>query len=92
MGEDLTVYDYIFSRLDLADRIATLNDTGDADTARLICSRIERGMSEIGFTSFDSAAAVWAASASDQFHSGAQAALQQEGLCQAMDLWHEMGG
>ncbi|MBU1286310.1 MAG: hypothetical protein KJ871_01155 [Alphaproteobacteria bacterium] len=92
VGEDLTVYDYIFSRLDLSDRIASLNDTADADTARLICSRIERGMSEIGFTSFDAAAAVWAASASDQFNSGAQTALQQEGLCQAMDLWHQMGG
>jgi len=92
VGEDLTVYDYIFSRLDLADRIASLNDTADADTARLICSRIERGMSEIGFTSFDAAAAVWAASASDQFNYAAQSALQQEGICEGMDRWHAMGG
>ena len=92
VGEDLTVYDYIFSRLDLADRIASLNDTADADTARLICSRIERGMSEIGFTSFDAAAAVWAASASDQFNYAAQTALQQEGICEGMDRWHAMGG
>jgi len=92
VGEDLTVYDYIFSRLDLADRIASLNDTADADTARLICSRIERGMSEIGFTSFDAAAAVWAASASDQFNFAAQTALQQEGICEGMDRWHAMGG
>jgi hypothetical protein len=90
VGEDLTVYDYIFSRLDLADRIASVNDTGDTETARLICSRIERGMSEIGFTSFDAAAAVWAASASDQFTSIAQTALQQDGICEGMDLWNTL--
>lgn len=56
----------------------------------MICNRIERGMSEIGFTSFDAAAAVWAASASDQFNSAAQAALQQDGICEGMDRWNGM--
>lgn len=84
VGEDLTVYDYIFSRLDLSDRIAFVNDTGNADTARLICNRIERGMSEIGFTSHDSAAAVWAASASDQFNFAAQSAFNGDNVCEAM--------
>ena len=90
VGEDLTVYDYIFSRLDLSDRIASLNVDGDAETARLICNRIERGMAEIGFTSFDAAAAVWAASASDQFNGAAQVALQQDGLCEGMNRWNAM--
>lgn len=85
VGEDLTVYDYIFSRLDLGDRIALLNDTSNPDTARLICNRIERGMSEIGFNSYDSAAGVWAASVSDQFNAGAQAVFQQPDICEAMN-------
>lgn len=92
VGEDLTVYDYIFSRLDLADRIAFLNDSGNADTARLICNRIERGMSEIGFTSHDSAAAVWAASVSDQFNSAAQSAFNGDDVCQAMTRFHTTQG
>lgn len=92
VGEDLTVYDYIFSRLDMADRISFLNDTGNSDTARLICNRIERGMSEIGFTSHDSAAAVWAASVSDQFNSAAQSAFNGDDVCQAMNRFHGANG
>ena len=87
VGEDLTIYDYIFSRLELADRVAYLNDSGDADTANIICSRIDRGMSEIGFTSYDAAAGVWAASESDQFTPRARAALQSPGVCDGMDRW-----
>ena len=92
VGEDLTVYDYIFSRLDLADRISYLNDTADPDVAGLICNRIERGLSEIGFTSYDAAAAVWAASVSDQFNGSAKAAFQGENTCEAMIRWHALGG
>lgn len=92
VGEDLTVYDYIFSRLDLSDRIATLNDTADPDVAGLICNRIERGLSEIGFTSYDAAAGVWAASVSDQFNSSAKAAFRSETSCEAMKRWRMLGG
>lgn len=88
VGEDLTVYDYIFSRLDLSDRIAYLNDSGDPDVAGLICNRVERGLSEIGFTSYDAAAGMWAASASDQFNSVAKAAFQGENVCEAMNRWN----
>ncbi len=91
VGEDLTVYDYVFSRLDLSDRISALNDSGDPDIANLICNRIERGMSEVGFTSYDAAAGVWAASASDQFNTAAKAALQGA-RCEAMDRWRDMNG
>lgn len=92
VGEDLTVYDYIFSRLDVADRVSYLNDTGEADVAGLICNRIERGLSEIGFTSYDAAAAVWAASVSDQFNGGAKAAFQGDNVCEAMNRWTALGG
>jgi hypothetical protein len=92
VGEDLTVYDYVFSRLDLADRITAINRGPDVNTASLICTRMSRGLSEIGFTSFDAAAAVWAASASDQFNIQARNALQQRGICDSMDLWIDMKG
>ena len=92
IGEELTVYDYVFSRLDLFDRIATLNDAPDADLARLICTRIERGLSEIGFNSADSAAGVWAAATSDQFNAAASAALMQPQTCAAMERWAMLNG
>ncbi|MBA3069132.1 MAG: hypothetical protein FP825_11695 [Hyphomonas sp.] len=90
VGEDLRVYDYIFSRLELGDRITTLNETGDTDTARLICTRISRGLSEIGFTTYDAAAGVWAASESDQFSAAARTVLQAPETCGAMALWSNM--
>lgn len=90
IGEDLTLYDYVFSRLDLADRITHLNSTGDADTARLICTRIDRGLSEIGFNSFDSAAGVWAAAQSDQFTRLAADAVLNAQTCSAMTRWSTM--
>lgn len=90
IGADLRVYDYIFSRLDMNDRITALNETGDPDTARVICTRIARGLSEIGFTTFDAAAGVWAASESDQFSSLARTALQDPAVCQPMALWSEL--
>ncbi|MEO1100411.1 MAG: hypothetical protein AAFW65_01045 [Pseudomonadota bacterium] len=90
VGEDLTVYDYVFSRLDLADRITNLNATGDPDIARLICSRIDRGLSEIGFNSFDSAAGVWAAAQSDQFTQLAASAVINAETCEAMTRWQTM--
>ncbi|WP_291197475.1 hypothetical protein [Hyphomonas sp.] len=90
VGTDLRVYDYIFSRLELSDQITSLNETGDVDTARLICSRISRGLSAVGFTTFDAAAGVWAASESDQFTAAARAALQAPDTCSAMQLWTEM--
>ncbi|HAO37723.1 MULTISPECIES: hypothetical protein [unclassified Hyphomonas] len=92
VGEDLTVYDYIFSRLDLSDRISYLNSSADPDVAGLICNRIERGLSEIGFTSYDAAAAVWAASVSDQFNGAAKSAFQGENTCEAMIRWKALGG
>ncbi|MFN7166897.1 MAG: hypothetical protein ACK4NV_07630 [Pannonibacter sp.] len=90
VGEDLRVYDYIFSRLELGDRITTLNETQDADTARLICTRISRGLSEIGFTTYDAAAGVWAASESDQFNAAARTLLQSPDTCGSMALWENM--
>ena len=90
IGADLRVYDYIFSRLDMNDRITALNETGDADAARVICTRIARGLSEIGFTTFDAAAGVWAASESDQFSALARTALQDPAVCQPMALWDEL--
>ena len=86
----LRVYDYIFSRLELSDQITSLNETGDVNTARLICSRISRGLSAVGFTTFDAAAGVWAASESDQFTAAARTALQAPETCGAMQLWTEM--
>ena len=90
IGADLRVYDYIFSRLDMNDRITLLNQTADADTARTICTRISRGLAEVGFTTFDAAASVWAASESDQFTAAARAALQNPESCEAMTLWHNL--
>ncbi|MDP3460713.1 MAG: hypothetical protein Q8S09_15690 [Hyphomonas sp.] len=90
VGTDLRVYDYIFSRLELSDQITSLNGTGDTNTARLICSRISRGLSAVGFTTFDAAAGVWAASESDQFTLTARTALQDPETCGAMALWTEM--
>jgi hypothetical protein len=90
VGEDLRVYDYIFSRLELSDRITLLNETQDPDTARLICTRISRGLSEIGFTTYDAAAGVWAASESDQFNAAARALLQLPETCGSMALWENM--
>jgi len=90
VGTDLRVYDYIFSRLELSDQITALNEAGDANTARLICSRISRGLSAVGFTTFDAAAGVWAASESDQFTAAARTALQAPETCGAMQLWTDM--
>lgn len=90
VGADLRVYDYIFSRLELSDRISSLNASGDTDTARLICTRISRGLSEIGFTTYDAAAGVWAASESDQFSAKARSALQAPETCSAMALWTDL--
>jgi len=90
VGTDLRVYDYIFSRLELSDQISNLNETGDLNTARLICSRISRGLSAVGFTTFDAAAGVWAASESDQFTQAARSALQAPDTCGAMQLWTDM--
>lgn len=92
IGSDLRVYDYIFSRLDMSDRIGHLNETGDMQAARMICSRISRGLSEVGFTTYDVAATVWAASESDQFSESARAALQDPSTCEAMILWQRIRG
>ncbi|MEM5516730.1 hypothetical protein WNY37_07195 [Henriciella sp. AS95] len=92
IGEELTVYDYIFSRLDLFDRIASLNDYPDADLARLICTRMERGLAEMGFNAADSAAGVWAAATSDQFNAAASAAMLQPSTCTAMQRWFTLSG
>ena len=92
IGEELTVYDYIFSRLDLFDRINSLNEMPDADLARLLCTRIERGLSEIGFNAADSAAGVWAAATSDQFTAEAGALILQPSTCVAMERWAQLNG
>ncbi|MEQ8558979.1 MAG: hypothetical protein RIB03_11735 [Henriciella sp.] len=92
VGDELTVYDYIFSRLDLFDRISNLNEAPEADLARLICTRIERGLSEIGFNAADSAAGVWAAATSDQFTSDASALLTDPRTCVAMTRWANLNG
>ena len=85
VGEELTLYDFIFSRLDLNDRIALLNETGDPELARNICTRIDRGLSEIGFNSWDSAAGVAAAARSDQMSAAASAAMLEAETCPAME-------
>lgn len=90
IGTDLRVYDYIFARLELSDQIAALNDTADPEAARLICSRVSRGLSATGFTTFDAAAAVWAASESERFNSAARSALQDRKNCGLMWLWSQM--
>ena len=74
----------------MSDRITLLNQTGDTDTARTICTRIARGLAEIGFTTYDAAAGVWAASESDQFTAAARAILQDPASCEAMALWHDI--
>ena len=90
VGEDLTVYDFIFSRLDLSTRVAVMNAAPDPNLARQICMRIDRGMSEIGFNSYDSAAAVWAAATSDQFNQLPAAILKSPSTCNAMQRWYEI--
>lgn len=92
IGTDLRIYDYIFSRLDMSDRINIMNETGDRQTARMICTRITRGLSEIGFTSYDSAASVWAASEADQFTDEAREALQDPDICESMSIWQRLRG
>lgn len=92
IGEELTVYDYVFSRLDLFDRISSLNDYADPDLARLICTRIERGLSELGFNSSDAAAGVWAAATSDQFNAAAGNLLVSPATCPAMERWALLNG
>lgn len=84
IGNELTVFDYVFSRLELADRIAELNETGDPELARYVCNRIDRGLSDVGFNSWDAALGVWAAARSDQMSSIAAAPLQQADLCPAL--------
>ena len=73
LGEDITVYDYIFSRLDLADRISDLNATGNVDVAHLICTGSSVAWPRSAWTSIDAAAGVWAAAESDQFTRAASA-------------------
>ena len=92
IGEELTVYDYIFSRLDLFDRISSLNDFPEPDLARLLCTRIERGLSELGFNAADSSAGVWAAATSDQFSAAASELLLKPSTCVAMQRWAELNG
>ncbi len=92
LGEELTVYDYIFSRLDLFDRISAFNDTPHGDMARLLCTRIERGLSEVGLNSADASAAVWAAATSDQFSGAASQQMLSPDTCPAMQRWAALGG
>lgn len=92
VGEELTVYDYVFSRLDLFDRITSLNEAPDPDLARLICTRIERGLSEIGFNAADSAAGVWAAATSDQFNAATASLIMQPQTCAASERWAKLNG
>ena len=81
---DLKVYDYIFSRLDLSDRLNDLNETGSPEDARQICNRIERGLLEVGFNSWDAAAGVHAAAVGDQFTQLAQNVMMRTDTCEAM--------
>ncbi|MEM9225475.1 MAG: hypothetical protein AAGA24_03100, partial [Pseudomonadota bacterium] len=80
---DLKVYDYIFSRLELSDRLNDLNENGSPDDARQICNRIERGLLEVGFNAWDAAAGVHAAAVGDQFTQLAQNVMMRTDTCEA---------
>lgn len=91
MAENMTVYSYIFIDLGLADRISDLNETGDAELARQICNRIDRGMTEFGgFNAWDSAAAVYAAAKSDMMTSLAQETMLRPETCDAMSRYYQL--
>ncbi|GAB5458431.1 MAG: hypothetical protein Hens3KO_14610 [Henriciella sp.] len=85
IGDELTVYDYVFSRLEIADRIDELNMTGEPELARKICNRIDRGLSEIGFNSWDSAKGVWAVAKSDRLTMMASDALMNPENCAVLE-------
>lgn len=94
IGQDLTVYDYIFARLDLADRIDAVNQAagfGDtaaaAEEARRICNRVGRGLSEVGLNSVDIAIAWWALSQSEQFDAASVPVLLDPELCLPAQNW-----
>lgn len=85
VGDELTVYDYVFSRLEIADRIDELNMTGEPELARKICNRIDRGLSEIGFNSWDAAKGVWAVAKSDRLTMMASGALMSPENCAVLE-------
>ncbi len=97
IGEDLTVYDYIFARLDLSNSITSLNDavrTGASGTAqeeaRRICTRVSRGLAEVGLNGLDIAISWWALSETEAFDRAASIAMLNPSLCQASMLWNEI--
>ena len=61
-------------------------------TARLLCTRIERGLAELGFNAADSAAGVWAAATSDQFTAEAAELILSPSTCVAMERWAVLNG
>ena len=89
VDRNLTLYDYVFSKLNIADRISELNDTGDKELARLICNRMERGLTEFaGLNAWDTSAVIYAAATSDMMTMTAQDVLIAPDTCQAMQRYN----
>ncbi len=103
VATDLTVYDFVFSRLELTDLIKTLNEKVSEDddskkvtakaeadeAARTICVRVERGLSDLGLNSYDTAAALWAVARSDQFKADAGQRILDTPNCSAAQRWRD---
>ncbi len=99
VGEDLTVHDYIFARLDVAGRITALNDAAEMgstmmakEEARQLCNRVSRGLAEIGLNNVDAAIAWWAMAETEQFSTLSMPALRDPEICLATEILQEMGG
>ena len=99
VGEDLTVHDYIFARLDVSARISALNDAAEMgstslarEEARQLCNRVSRGLAEIGLNNVDAAIAWWAMAETEQFSMLSMSALRDPELCLATEILEEMGG
>lgn len=98
LGEDLTVHDYIFARLDVAGRITSLNDAADMgsmsmarEEARRLCNRVSRGLAEMGLNNLDAAIAWWAMAETEQFSTLALPVLREPELCISTELLQQMG-
>lgn len=92
VSDDLTIYDYVFSRLEMTDIIKVINDNPTTpegeEAARSICARIERRIPALGLNSYDTAATLWAVANSDQFNRDASGLLLDNKTCLSAARWN----
>jgi len=94
IADDLTIYDFVFSRLELTDIIKVVNEKSKSagsveakEAARSICARVERRLPELGLNTFDTAATLWAVANSDQFSETSRKLLLDENTCTTAKRW-----